>query len=88
MIIAEADRLEREVGSKYALVILAAKRARHLKEGAGPLVRSTSANPLTVAFEEIAGGKVRPAGPEEVTTKLTAAAEEITALPELSDEAE
>jgi DNA-directed RNA polymerase subunit omega len=70
MIIAEADRLEREVGSKYALVILAAKRARHLKEGGTPLVRSASANPLTVAFEEIAASKVRPAGPEEeaVTT--------------------
>ena len=64
MIMAEADRLEREVGSKYALVILAAKRARHLKEGATPLVRSASANPLTVAFEEIGTGKVRPAGPE------------------------
>lgn len=74
MIIAEADRLEREVGSKYALVILAAKRARHLKEGAQPLVRSISANPLTVAFEEIAGGKVRPAGPEEPTAALTVAA--------------
>jgi DNA-directed RNA polymerase subunit omega len=70
MIIAEADRLEREVGSKYALVILAAKRARHLKEGSPPLVRSASSNPLTVAFEEIADGKVRTAGPEEETPKL------------------
>jgi DNA-directed RNA polymerase subunit omega len=75
MIIAEADRLEREVGSKYALVILAAKRARHLKEGATPLVRSASANPLTVAFEEIAGGKVRPAGPDAEPAKLTVADE-------------
>ena len=65
MIIAEADRLEREVGSKYALVILAAKRARQLKEGATPLIRSASANPLTVGFEEIGAGKVRPARPEE-----------------------
>jgi DNA-directed RNA polymerase subunit omega len=85
MIIAEADRLEREVGSKYALVILAAKRARHLKEGATPLVRSASANPLTVAFEEIAGGKVRPAGPDEETAKLVVA-EVFTAAPELSEE--
>jgi DNA-directed RNA polymerase subunit omega len=65
MIIPGADRLEKEVGSKYALVILAAKRARFLKEGLQPLVRSTSANPLTVALEEILESKVRPAGPAE-----------------------
>ena len=39
---------------------------RFLKEGATPLVRSSSANPLTVALEEIGSGKVRSAGPPEV----------------------
>ena len=47
------------IDSKYALVILAAKRARQLKEGSLPLVDVDSTNPVTVALEEIAAGKVR-----------------------------
>ena len=49
------DRVE----NKYALVIVAAKRARQLKEGALPLVEVDSGNPVTVALEEIAAGKIR-----------------------------
>ncbi len=49
------DRVE----SKYALVIVAAKRARQLKEGALPLVDVDSGSPVTVALEEIAAGKIR-----------------------------
>jgi len=49
------DRVE----NKYALVIVAAKRARQLKEGALPMVEVDSANPVTVALEEIAAGKIR-----------------------------
>jgi len=40
-------------------VIVAAKRARQLKEGALPMVEVDSANPVTVALEEIAAGKIR-----------------------------
>ncbi len=58
MIIPSADRLEERVGSKYALVILSAKRARQLKEGLPPLIRASSGNPLTIALEEVASGKV------------------------------
>jgi DNA-directed RNA polymerase subunit omega len=64
MIIPSADRLEERVGSKYALVILSAKRARQLKEGLPPLVRGSSGNPLTIALEEVAGGKVVALPPE------------------------
>lgn len=58
-------------GSRYALVIAAAKRARqinnyHHQLGEGtfdelppPLVESRSKNYLTIAFEEIASGKLR-----------------------------
>ena len=53
------DRVE----SKYALVIVAAKRARQLKEGALPLVDVDSSNPVTVALEEIAAGKIRYEAP-------------------------
>jgi DNA-directed RNA polymerase subunit omega len=68
MSVPSPDRLENRVGSKYALVIVAAKRARQLKEGAPPLTRSNSANPLTVALEEVAAGKVIPVEPEESAT--------------------
>jgi DNA-directed RNA polymerase subunit omega len=49
------DRVE----NKYALVIVAAKRARQLKDGALPMVDIDSGNPVTVALEEIAAGKIR-----------------------------
>ena len=65
MIIPSADRLEGRVGSKYALVILSAKRARQLKEGLPPLVRGASGNPLSLALEEVASGKVISLPPDE-----------------------
>jgi DNA-directed RNA polymerase subunit omega len=65
MIIPSADRLEERVGSKYALVILSAKRARQLKEGLPPLINCRSGNPLTIALEEVASGKVTALPPEE-----------------------
>jgi len=60
-----------QVGSKYALVLVAAKRARqindyyhHLGEGSfdefpPPLIESHSKNYLTLALEEIASNKIR-----------------------------
>jgi DNA-directed RNA polymerase subunit omega len=59
MIYPSADKIDKEVGSKYTLVALAAKRAKQLKEGAHPLVQSRSANPLTIALEEIASGLIK-----------------------------
>jgi DNA-directed RNA polymerase subunit omega len=65
------DTLVEQVGSRYALVIVAAKRARqinnyHHQLGEGtfddfppPLVESRSKNYLTIAFEEIAQGKIK-----------------------------
>lgn len=65
------DSLLEQVGSKYALVQIAAKRARqindyyhHLGEGSfeefpPPLIESHSRNYLTLALEEIAAGKVK-----------------------------
>lgn len=47
------------VDNKYALVIVAAKRARQLKEGALPMVDVDTANPVTIALEEISAGKIR-----------------------------
>ncbi|MHB8439782.1 MAG: DNA-directed RNA polymerase subunit omega [Acidimicrobiales bacterium] len=58
-----------QVDSKFTLVVLAAKRARQINsyynqlgEGMGvivpPQVTSVSGKPLTIAFEEMAAGKV------------------------------
>ena len=59
MIHPRIDELLEKVDSRYALVIVAAKRARQLKEGALPMVEVDSGNPVTVALEEIAAGKIR-----------------------------
>jgi DNA-directed RNA polymerase subunit omega len=59
MIYPAPDKLDTS-GSKYALVIVAAKRARQIREGARRLVDSKSPNPLTVALEELAAGEIIP----------------------------
>ena len=66
------DELLDNVDSRYALVIVAAKRARqinnyhhHLGEGIGfeeappPLIESRSKNYLTMSLEEVAQGKIK-----------------------------
>jgi DNA-directed RNA polymerase subunit omega len=56
--------LER-VPNKYALVMLAAKRAQQLGTGQLPLVDVDSQNPVTIALEEVAAGRVRLEWPRE-----------------------
>jgi DNA-directed RNA polymerase subunit omega len=51
------DCLEK-VGNRFALVILAAERARQLAKGGRPLVRCDN-KPAVTALREIADGKVR-----------------------------
>ena len=70
MIHPRIDQLLNEVDSRYALVIIAAKRARqinnyHHQLGEGtfdefppPLIESRSKNYLTMALEEVASGKL------------------------------
>ncbi len=70
------DLLDEIGGSRYALVLIAAKRARQINnyhhqlgEGIGfdeappPLIESRSKNYLTMAMEEIAGGKIKHHAP-------------------------
>ncbi len=70
------DLLDKVDGSRYALVLVAAKRARQINnyhhqlgEGMGfeeappPLIESRSKNYLTMAMEEIASGKIRQLPP-------------------------
>ena len=71
MIHPRIDELLEDVDSRYALVIVAAKRARQINnyhhqlgEGtfddvAPPLVESRSKNYLTMALEETAQGKIK-----------------------------
>ena len=74
------EHLLDEVGSKFTLVTLAAKRAREINdyynqlgEGLGkivpPQVTSVSRKPLTISMEEIEAGKIKavplPDEPEE-----------------------
>ena len=74
MIQPRIDKLFGSVDCRYALVIVAAKRARqinnyHHQLGEGtfeelpPLVESRSKNYLTLALEEIAEGKIKYAYP-------------------------
>ena len=70
------DLLSEVKGSRYALVLVAAKRARQINnyhhqlgEGMGfdeappPLIESRSKNDLTMAMEEIASGKIKHVTP-------------------------
>lgn len=69
MIYPTADKLD-AWGSKYALTVLAAKRAKQVKIGFSPLVDTDTRNPLTVALEEIGSGEISAVKPviEEAPT--------------------
>ena len=58
MINPSLDILVKKVDSKYTLVVLAAKRARELMDGAQSLVECSSRKHVTVAMHEIAQDKV------------------------------
>lgn len=59
MIYPSADKIDENVESKYALVILAAKRAKQLREGSRTRIATDSTNALTIALEEIAEGQIQ-----------------------------
>ena len=52
------EELLKRCGSVYRLVILAAKRAKEIAEGAPPLVETAHRKVTSVALEEILQGKV------------------------------
>ncbi len=58
MINPSLDVLVKKVDSKYTLVVLAAKRARELMDGAQALVECPSHKHVTIALEEVAQDKV------------------------------
>ena len=58
MIHPRIDELMERVDSRYALVIVAAKRARQINRGAPGRVESKHKKPTSHALEEIAAAKV------------------------------
>ncbi|MEG0798164.1 MAG: DNA-directed RNA polymerase subunit omega [Acidaminococcaceae bacterium] len=58
MIEPSIDYLAEQVDSKYTLVVLAAKRARELMNGAPNLVETKSNKPVTIALEEVGAHKI------------------------------
>ncbi|MGQ9902529.1 MAG: DNA-directed RNA polymerase subunit omega [Fimbriimonadales bacterium] len=70
MIYPETDELNQY--PRYILTLLAAERARLLREGAKPLVPvdGLDFNPLTVALQEIAAGKIVPRVIDENTVEV------------------
>ena len=57
------------VDNRFALVVLAGKRARQLMAGAGPIVEVTKNKSPVLALREIATGKIR--FDRDVRTTLT-----------------
>ncbi|MEF9952508.1 MAG: DNA-directed RNA polymerase subunit omega [Clostridium sp.] len=47
-----------KVGNRYSLVVVAAKRARNIIDGAEPQVQTPSNKPVTIAVKEINEGKI------------------------------
>lgn len=76
------EELLKRCGSMYKLVVLAAKRAKEIAEGATPLVEMDHRKVTSVALEEIRQGKVFYKGseaaeaPEAKKTKRSARAKE------------
>lgn len=58
MIYPPITKLVEKTGSRYTLVIEAAKRARQLSEGAAPLAKGDSAKEVSIATNEIFENKL------------------------------
>jgi len=59
--------------SNYRYVLVAARRARQIQNGAHPVVETHSRKPCRIAEEEIQAGKVKWEIPEVSTTPLESA---------------
>ncbi|HAE92368.1 DNA-directed RNA polymerase subunit omega [Tissierella praeacuta] len=52
------NELAKRGDSRYTLVMLTAKRARKIIEGAEPLVETSSKKPVSIALQEVIEGKI------------------------------
>ncbi|MGI6144264.1 MAG: DNA-directed RNA polymerase subunit omega [Peptococcia bacterium] len=56
------EKMMEKLDSKYALVVVTAKRARQLTDGRTPCVEGLSVDkdkPVSIAMQEIAAGKIK-----------------------------
>lgn len=83
-VLQSTDSLEEYIGNKYSLVIVAAKRARQIREGHVPLVQDTSPNPISKALTEVTFQKLRPIAPPEDDV-IPASRDDIASLVHSSD---
>ena len=51
-------QLVENIQSKYVLTVAVYKRAQQLNEGAKPLIKTETSNPVAVAIEEIRAGLI------------------------------
>jgi len=58
MIYPSIDELQKQVDSKYTLVIAAAKRARQIRDGSAPLVEVPTSKEVSIALTEVAAKKI------------------------------
>ena len=70
------EELVDRCGSRFTVVVAAAKRAKQIKEGAPPLVNLPTRNPLTIALHEIAAGLIEITEEPVIEEVSVAAAEE------------
>ena len=72
MIYPPIAKLVEKTGSRYTLVLEAAKRARQLSEGAEPLVERTSNKEVSIATDEIFEDKLHvfPVAGVDVVTEV------------------
>lgn len=52
------NELAKRGDSRYTLVMLTAKRARRIIEGAEPLVETPSKKPVSIALQEVIEGEI------------------------------
>ena len=58
--------LVKKTGSRYALVIETARRARQISQGATPLIKADSNKEVSVAANEIYEGKISAVQPSKL----------------------
>jgi DNA-directed RNA polymerase subunit omega len=72
--------------SNYRYVLVAARRARQIQNGARPVVDTHSRKPCRIAEEEIQAGKVKWEVPQPPKTPLEAASEVLGAIGQDGDD--
>lgn len=74
--------IEKITDSRYELVMLVAKRARKIVQGEEPLVKTTDANPVSIAIDEVLDEKIifnEPMSDKKYKEKIDKEREELIA---------